>query len=75
MASRCCQQVNPHVLDTTKKTKSLTRSVVSSDKFQIPRTVYDTAKKQTNTKLPLSEKKTNGHVSSALKGRYATNYQ
>lgn len=71
LVSRSFQNNNGAVIDSTKKTKCLTRSVVlSSCKIHVPKTISVTAKKQTISRVPLSDKKINGSTASVLKGRY-----
>ncbi|KAF4353600.1 hypothetical protein F8388_017775 [Cannabis sativa] len=61
LASRTCQKINGALVESTKKVRSLTKSVTSlSKKSQIPKTVYATTKKQLSYRVPLSEKKANG---------------
>ncbi|XP_015878132.1 kinesin-like protein KIN-10C isoform X3 [Ziziphus jujuba] len=70
LASRCCQRINHAASESAKKSKSLARATIhSSHKSQIPRSVSATAKKQATSRVPLSEKKANGGIVSALKGR------
>lgn len=62
---------NNNGIDSTNKTKCLTRSaVLSSRKIHVPKTISVTAKKQTISRVPLSDKKINGSTASVLKGRY-----
>lgn len=76
LASRCCQRINHAALESTKKSKSLARATIhSSQKSQIPRSVSATAKKQASSQVPLSEKKSNGGLISALKGRFAMDFK
>ncbi|XP_034203995.1 kinesin-like protein KIN-10C isoform X4 [Prunus dulcis] len=70
LVSRSFQNNNGAVIDSTKKTKCLTRSaVLSSRKIHVPKTISVTAKKQTISRVPLSDKKINGSTASVLKGR------
>ncbi|GMN44584.1 hypothetical protein TIFTF001_013786 [Ficus carica] len=70
LASRSCQKISQPVFDSTKKIHSVTRPmVVSSKKSHIPRTVSATARKQTSSRVPLSEKKVNVGTTFAVKGR------
>lgn len=72
LASRCCQRA---VSESTKKIKSSARATVHlSHNSQIPRTVSATARKQTRSRVPLSEKKANGGIGSVLKGRFVMMY-
>lgn len=78
--SRSSQNTNQPVIESTTKSKGLTRSAVhSSHKSHIPMTISATAKKQAISRVPLSDKKVNGPLSckkandsmtSAWKGRY-----
>ncbi|XP_020412305.1 kinesin-like protein KIN-10C isoform X3 [Prunus persica] len=70
LVSRSFQNNNGAVIDSTKKIKCLTRSaVLSSRKIHVPKTISVTAKKQTISRVPLSDKKINGSTASVLKGR------
>ncbi|XP_061997251.1 kinesin-like protein KIN-10C isoform X1 [Rosa rugosa] len=79
LVSRSSQNTNQAVTVSTKKIKGLTRSEVrSSQKGHVSMTTSAIAKKQTVSRVPLSEKKVSGPLSSkkanssmtsALKGR------
>ncbi|KAB2598646.1 kinesin-like protein KIF22 [Pyrus ussuriensis x Pyrus communis] len=70
LVSRSCQNNNGAVMESSKKTKCLTRSaVVPSRKGHIPQTIVATTKKQTISRAPLSEKKINCSMTPVSKGR------